>query len=50
MHKIIKQMGKVVSTLTLGSRPRQGVAKVQAKSKAWKSHFKLPGVWESVRE
>ncbi len=50
MHKIVKQMGKVVSTLTLGSRLRQGVTKVQVKSKAWKSHFKFPRVWESVKE
>ncbi len=39
-----------VATLTLGSRPRQGLTKVQAKSEAQKSHFMLPGVWENVRE
>jgi len=39
-----------VATLILGSWPRQGLAKVQAKSEAWKSHFMLLGVWESVRE
>jgi len=40
----------IVATLTLGLRPRQGLAKVQAKYEAWESHFMLPGVQESVRE
>jgi hypothetical protein len=31
-----------VTTLTLGSRPRQGLAKVWAKSEARESHFMLP--------
>jgi len=39
-----------VATLTLGSRPRQGLAKVWAKSEAQESHFMLLGVQESVRE
>jgi hypothetical protein len=30
-----------VATLTLGLQPRQGLAKVQAKSEAWESHFML---------
>jgi hypothetical protein len=38
-----KQIGIVV-TLTLGSQPRQGLAKVQAKSEAQESHFMLPGM------
>jgi hypothetical protein len=33
-----------VVTLTLGSRPKQGLAKVQAKSEARESHFMFPGV------
>jgi hypothetical protein len=39
-----------VTTLTLGSQPRQGFTKVRAKSEAQKSHFMFPKVWESVRE
>ncbi len=39
-----------IATLTLGSRPRQGLAKVQAKIEAQESHFMLPGVQGSVRE
>jgi hypothetical protein len=34
----------VVATLNLGSWPRQGLVKVQAKSEAWESHFMLPGM------
>jgi predicted acyl esterase len=33
-----------VATLALGSWPRQGLAKVRAKSEARESHFMLPGV------
>jgi hypothetical protein len=39
-----------VATLALGSRPRQGLVKMQAKNEAQESHFMLPGVRESVRE
>jgi hypothetical protein len=39
-----------VTTLALGSRPRQGLARVQAKRETWESHFILPGVQKSVRE
>ncbi len=39
-----------VIALALGSRPRQGLAKVQTKNEARESHFMLSGVWESVRE
>jgi len=46
-HWIVKH---VIATLTLGSRPRQGLARVWAKSEAWESYFMLLGVWESVRE
>jgi len=31
-----------VTTLTLGSRPRQGLARLQAKREARGSHFMLP--------
>jgi hypothetical protein len=33
-----------VTILTLGSRSKQGLAKVLAKSGAWESHFMLPGM------
>jgi hypothetical protein len=39
----------VVTTLTLGSRPRQRLAKVGAKSEAQESHFTFPSelsFWE----
>ncbi len=39
-----------VATLVLGSRPRQRLTKVQAKSEARKSYFMFLGVCESVRE
>jgi hypothetical protein len=39
-----------VTTLALGLRPRQGLAKVQAKYEARESHFMLPGVQENARE
>jgi len=40
----------IITTLALGSRPRQRLVKVRAKYEAWESHFMLPGVQESVRE
>jgi hypothetical protein len=40
----------VVVTLTLGSQPRQEVARLQAKREAWEACRMLPGVQESVRE
>jgi hypothetical protein len=40
----------IVTTLVLDLRPKQGLAKVRAKSEAQESHFMFPGVWESVRE
>jgi hypothetical protein len=40
----------VVVTLALGLRPRQGLARVQAKREAWESHFMLSGVQKIVRE
>jgi hypothetical protein len=52
-------VGKSVATLALASRPRQrackGVSQEEAREskqeeEAWKSHHKLPGVLESVRE
>ncbi len=39
-----------VITLALGSRPKQGLAKVWAKNEAWKSHFMLSEMWENVKE
>ncbi len=36
----------IVTTLTLGSRPRQRLAKVPAKSE---SHFMLSRIWECAR-
>jgi hypothetical protein len=56
-HHVIKQKKKEnkgrslhVVTLTLGSRPRQGLAKVRPKSEARESHFMLSGIKENVRE
>jgi len=40
----------VVTTLTLGSRPRKGLVKVWAKSEAQESHSMFLGMCESVRE
>ncbi len=37
---------KSVTTLILGSRPKQGLAKVRAKNETRESHFMLPGLWE----
>jgi hypothetical protein len=36
--------GKNVATLALGLQPKQGLAKVRAKSEARESHFMLMGV------
>jgi hypothetical protein len=38
-----------VATLTLGLRPKQGLARARAKREAQESHFMLPRVWENVR-
>jgi hypothetical protein len=46
----IKQLKQDVATLALGSRPTQGLAKVQAKREIRESHFMLPKVQESVKE
>ncbi len=40
----------LVATLALGSRPRQGLARVRAKREAPESHFMFPGAQKSVRE
>jgi hypothetical protein len=45
-----KNLAIFVTTLALGSQPRQGLARVWAKREAQKSHCMLPGVYESVRE
>jgi len=42
-HEVMSQFDCVV-TLTLGSQPRQGLAKVGADNEAQESHFMLPGV------
>jgi hypothetical protein len=34
----------------MGSQPKQGLVKVQAKSEAQELHFMLSRVWESVKE
>jgi hypothetical protein len=39
-----------VTTLTFGSWPKQGLAKVRAKWEGWESHFMLLRMWKSVRE
>jgi hypothetical protein len=39
-----------VTTLALGSQPKQRLAKVPAKREAHESHFMLPRMWEAVRE
>jgi hypothetical protein len=45
-----KDANGIVATLALGSRPRQGFARLQAKKEARESHFMLPRVQKSVRE
>jgi len=39
-----------IVTLALGSQPRQGLARVQAKKEVWESHLMLLRVEESVKE
>ncbi len=39
-----------IATVALGLWPRQGLAKVRAKSEAQESHFILPGMQKSVKE
>ncbi len=43
-HQPLLLMGESVTTLTLGSWLRQGLAKVQVESEAQESHFMLPGM------
>jgi hypothetical protein len=40
----------IVTTLALGSRPRQKLAEVWAKNETQESHFMFLGVQESLRE
>jgi hypothetical protein len=40
----LKKNTMIVATLALGSRPRQGLAKVRAKNETWESHFMFVGV------
>jgi hypothetical protein len=39
-----------VVTLALGSRPKQGLARLWAKREAQESHLMFPGVQKNVRE
>jgi hypothetical protein len=39
-----------VTTLALGSWPKQGLTKARAKKETWESHFMLLGVQKNVRE
>jgi hypothetical protein len=39
----------IVTTLALGSRPKQGLARVRAKSEARESHFMFLGGWDYRR-
>jgi len=48
--QIIEALTNVVTTLTLGLRPRQRLAKVQAKRETQESHFMLLEVWEGANE
>jgi hypothetical protein len=47
---LIYSIKKNVVTLALGLRPRQGLARLQAKEQAQESHLMLSGVQKSVRE
>jgi hypothetical protein len=47
LYLSLKKVGHV-ATLTLGSRPRQGLARVRVKKEAWESHFMLLGMQKSV--
>jgi hypothetical protein len=38
-----------IATLTLGLRPKQGLARAHAKKEAQESHIMFLGVWESVK-
>jgi hypothetical protein len=41
IFSMLKILIQYVATLALGLQPRQGLAKVRAKNKAWESHFML---------
>jgi hypothetical protein len=45
-----KSNNMIITTLALGSWPKQRVARLQAKRKTWESHHMLLGVPKSVRE
>jgi hypothetical protein len=45
-HWPLLLMGENVTTLALGSRPKQGLARVWTKSEARESHFMLQGSWK----
>jgi hypothetical protein len=49
-HKINAYVTIYVTTLALGSRLRQGLARVQDKREARETHFIFSGVQENVRE
>ncbi len=48
-HRFVVKLN-FVTTLTLGSRLKQRLAKVRAKNEAQESHFMLSGMPVSVRE
>jgi len=52
ISKLIKKkdMSSHVTTLTLGSRPKQGLARGQDKRETWEAHLIFPRVQESVRK
>jgi hypothetical protein len=50
MFKLALKCNAIVATLALGSRPKQGLAKLRAKKEARKSCRMLSGVQKSVRD
>ncbi len=49
MLDAIKQI-VVVTTLDLGSRPKQGLTRLEAKREAREPHLMFPGVQKNVKE
>jgi hypothetical protein len=45
-----RSLGVRVATLTLGSRPKQGLIRLGAKKEARESHLVLPGVQKNVKK
>jgi hypothetical protein len=46
---IINKLSLIVTTLALGLRPKQGLARLLAKREARESRRMFPGVYENVR-